>query len=112
MAQIENHFTDIFNQWQSPEMIQVVLDLLQEELNYLEGRKVNAAIARQNIPAYHALYQFWQDDKNLNGTQQEWVKQMGGCLKDIAKQTIFGESIKNSDSTAPMERNGIELKPA
>ena len=32
------HFNDILREWQSPAMIPVVLQLLNEELNYLEGR--------------------------------------------------------------------------
>lgn len=56
MARFENHFTSIFSQWQSPAMIQVVLELLHEELNYRQGRKANSVISTQNLPAYQALY--------------------------------------------------------
>jgi len=99
MARFTDHFTSIFNQWQSPTMIPVVLELLHEELNYLEGREANSVISPQNLPAYQALYQRWKHDKNLNSTQRDWVKQMGGCLQHIIKQTIFGESRNNAHST-------------
>ncbi len=105
------HFNDILREWQSPTMIPVVLQLLNEELNYLEGRhKANSAISTFNIQAYQRLYRHWEKDKTLNQKQKGWVQEMGGYL-NILNQTIFSTPFKNnSDSVTQTEKNSFELK--
>ena len=90
------HFNDILREWQSPTMIPVVLQLLNEELNYLEGRhKSSSAISTLNIQAYQRLYRHWEKDKTLNQKQKGWLQEMGGYL-NILNQTIFSAPFKNN----------------
>jgi hypothetical protein len=98
MKKTQGHFTDIFNQWQSLCMIEVLLKLLDEELKYREGRQANPAISSQNIPIFQALHQHWEH-KNLNLIQRGWVERIGKSLEHITQYTIFGESNKNNSSS-------------
>ncbi len=105
------HFNDILREWQSPAMIPVVLQLLNEELNYLEGRhKDSSSISRLNIHAYQRLYRLWEKDNTLNQKQKGWVEEMGGYL-NILNQTVFSSPFKNNpDSANQTEKSSFELK--
>jgi hypothetical protein len=106
-----SHFNDILREWQSPTMIPVVLQLLNEELNYLEGRhKASSAVSTLNIQAYQRLYRHWEKDQTLNQKQKGWIREMGGYL-NILNQTIFNTPSKNNlHSANQTEKSSFELK--
>ena len=104
-AQPVNHFTDILTKWQSSAMIPVVLQLLNEELNHLEGRYISTL----NIQAYQTLYRQWEKDQTLNQKQQSWIREMGGCL-DTLKHRIFSPHLNNHSDLKQTEKNSFELK--
>lgn len=105
-----SHFTDFLMEWQSPAMIPVVLELLNEKLDYLEGRhKTNSALSTLNIRAYQSLYQHWKNDKTLNQTQKDWIREMGGSLNTL-KHRIFNSPSNHNSDLNQTEKSSLELK--